>query len=540
MTSAGRFQAVLFIAAGLAPLLAGAAPLGEATLLPGENIRQESGEVTVPGIGSVTVNRYTWRDSAGDPRSVSLVPASPSTSGYAVQMTYTVVDAGAKRTATINADPAGDGGFGYFVSHELVRTFDVAADQPIANLHGEDDSPLGRYLPSTGSAVSLGTTQATHEYRLNYPHWGTKTAVPDPDPFSTTIPADLSTHQKYDLPVVIRWHFVAGQDYPLWTAEYDLSSAGDRIAVDVRGPYGVVRFNEVVGPDITALRWGDKYRFEADAGAQEFGAKAQAGTLAWTWNASNTGRRYHALGSGAYEFGLVDIVPLAISKYGDGFADRRGSTFGALGGCGGAVGSLPCEYEWTYQSFQYDIGAPARPKFAWGSSPFLGSSLTSVFINPTESIPLSGKGKIRYGLHLVFGRAGAGTPLTLARAAAPLEAAPNLTVAVSPPGGGNVSYTLLGGGAAYTDATRTLAPWDSVSLVQAPASGYTFAGWGGACAGVTSTPCIVTMSQSLSVTANYALNGGTGVTASPASLDFGGQSMNTTAPSLAVTLTNGG
>src|SRR4051812_49959153 len=79
-----------------------AAPLADPALNPGENIRRDTGEVTVNG-SPVHVTRYVWRDSGGDPRSVSLVPGSASTSGYAVQMSYQVNDAG-KRTVFLNAD----------------------------------------------------------------------------------------------------------------------------------------------------------------------------------------------------------------------------------------------------------------------------------------------------------------------------------------------------------------------------------------------------------------------------------------------------
>ena len=483
-----------------------AAPLAAPALAVGENIRRETGEITVNAVAT-TVVRYTWRDSAGDPRSVSLVPASGSTMGYAVQMTHTVVD-GAKRTAYLEAMPDGDGGFGYFVSHELFRDFGVAVDPceqmtTIACLHGEDDSPLGRYLPSTGSANSTGNAQATQEFRLNYPRWGTVAAIPQPD--GVVVSTNLADHQKFQLPVVVRWHFVAGQDYPLWSVQYDLSAAGDRIATDLRGPYGAMRFNEGVGPDVTALRWGDKYKFAADAGAGDFGAAAlAAGGLSWTWNTANAGRRYNVLGSGSYELGLVDVIPFSASRLGDGYASARGKTKAQAGGCAYSLQSMPCDYEWAYQSFQYDYGPPARPKLAWGTSPFLGSSTTTVFINDTETETIVPQGLKRLGVHIVYGRSGTGTPRTLARATAPLEATPALTTAASPANDGSVAYTVHGdAGGPYGVGTRNLAPWDSVSLVATPAAGFTFTGWSGPCAGVTGPTCLIAMGQSYTVTASF-------------------------------------
>ncbi len=77
-----------------------------------------------------------------------------------------------------------------------------------------------------------------------------------------------------------------------------------------------------------------------------------------------------------------------------------------------------------------------------------------------------------------------------------------------------------------------------VTLTAAATAGSTFTGWsGGSCSG-TGT-CQVTMNSVQGVTATFDLAAGM-ISPSPASLDFGGQSMNTTAPSLAVTLTNGG
>src|SRR5512140_1678025 len=95
--------AALFASGGLAL----AAPLPSPSLAVGENIKRETGEIIVTA-ASTSVIRYTWRDSGDDPRSVSLVPPSGSTMGYAVQMTHTVVD-GAKRTAVLEAMPDIDG-----------------------------------------------------------------------------------------------------------------------------------------------------------------------------------------------------------------------------------------------------------------------------------------------------------------------------------------------------------------------------------------------------------------------------------------------
>src|SRR5262249_29849081 len=158
-----------------------------------------------------------------------------------------------------------DGGFGYFVSHELFRYFDanVCADGSnnctIASLHGDDDSPLGFTLPGSGHNVSINANEAVHEFTLNYPHWGTVAAVPNPN--GSLTPSAFSAHAKYDLPVTIRWTFTKGTDYPLWSVTYDLSGVlVNRLSLDVRGPYGSLAFDDH-NRQLKFLEWGDQYIF---------------------------------------------------------------------------------------------------------------------------------------------------------------------------------------------------------------------------------------------------------------------------------------
>jgi hypothetical protein len=524
----------------LCALPVAAAPLLAPSLGAGQDIRQETGEITVNAV-STTVVRYTWRDSASLPRSVSLVPASGSTAGYALQMTYQV-DGGAT-TVTMNADSEADGGFGYFVSHELFRSFsDGDAGTIAGKFGGEDDSPLGRYLPSTGTAQSVGSIQAVHEYRLSYPRWGTVATVA-PGGLEGTFPADAAAFQRYLLPVVIRWTFIAGRDYPLWSVDYDLTGTTDHIATDVRGPYGAMNFNNAAFPAVTALRWGDWYHFVADADLNDFAFVAgTAGGLPWDWTASNTGRRYNVISAGSFEFGLVDTKSArGGSLYADGFSVSRTSTSAIVGGCGDAdtLEAMPCPYEWAYQSFQYDFGPPTRPKLAWGSAPFLGTSLTEAFNSDNESEPFSGTGHINYAVQIVMGRSNPGAPLTLARAAAAIEPSPLLTTSSSPPAGGVVQYTPLGGNA-VTLPIATFSPWTSLKLVAVPNAGFIFSGWTGACAGVSGSTCLIALDQTRGVTANFTVAAASTLSLSTGTIDFGFQSMGTISGPRPVTVTNTG
>ena len=209
------------------------AALGEPALNAAEDLRLDTGEVN-----DLTVDRYTWRDSQGRPRSVSLVQYGQTLNalprgGYANQLTFQELDAATSQWSTVYIDPPagrGDAGFGYFVSHEVYRTFDAnVCPGPsnyctIARVHGEDDSPLALRLPGTGETVRLTNAEAEHQFELNYPHWGTTAPIANPE--SQQTPSDFAAHQKYNLPVTIQWQFAVGTDFPQWTVNYDFAPSG--------------------------------------------------------------------------------------------------------------------------------------------------------------------------------------------------------------------------------------------------------------------------------------------------------------------------
>ena len=390
---------------------AAAAPLGEPALRAGENVR-----VDVGSVNGLVVDRYTWRDSKGRPRSASLVRYGQTLGGrprggYAVQFTYQAVNPTTGRPRTIFIDPPGnrpDAGFGYFVSHERYRTFDARVcpgggdSCPIAHLHGDDDSPLGHGLPGRGRRVSLTRNQAVHQFALNYPHWGTKDAVAP----NATTPSNPAQHQKYDLPVTIRWTFTSGKDYPLWAVTYDLSSVPiDRVSVDMRGPYGVLVFDEA-DARLTRLEWADPFKF------------ATKGTTvstesSWAWNRGNTGARYNLLVAGEYEMGLVEAIPYAQSRTGNVWNDLRGTTSADGLGCPDTGWRMPCDWMWTYQSVQYEaFGATPTEakKLAWGTADYIGSSRTEDDIGE----PFDGHPKVTYRVWITFDKSGGANTRRLA------------------------------------------------------------------------------------------------------------------------------
>jgi hypothetical protein len=375
--------------------------LGNPTLNPGENLRHEQGIVN-----GLVVDRYVWRDAKEQPRSASLVkfdPLNGGRGGYADQFTYQVFDPETESWRMVTLDPDminPEGGFGYFVSHERFRDFDanVCPEPPlnrctIAILHGgEDDSPFGLFLPGTGMSVSVTDTMAVHEFKQNYPHWGTIDPVP-PDGIT---PSSLNKHKKYDLPVTIDWRFIAGTNYPLWQVTYDLSAAPiDTLSVDMRGPYGIMIFDEVNGPD-TKLRWGDKYKFHTRGNTVSSNSH-------WIWKHLNHGARYNILVAGNFEMGIVQTVPYSKSTFGSAEAPERGKTSDDFpgGACPSTGWVMPCTFEWAYQSIQFEEFGPmpsSSKKLAWGTSPLLGtSSVTDDTGDPLQAYP-----KISYEVWITF------------------------------------------------------------------------------------------------------------------------------------------
>jgi hypothetical protein len=385
-TFRARVGRVLAAAVLLVPALVVAAPSVQAlstlpapSLPTGVNIRHEVGLVN-----GLAVDRYTWRDSKSRPRSVSLVRYGQkvngtSSGGYAVQITYQVQNATTKAWSTIRINPPandqGDGGFGYFVSHEYYRTYaanvcpDGSNSCPLAYLHGDDDSPLGSHLPGKGSMTSLTTSSAVHTFTLNYPHWGT--AQPIDDIQGGITPSDPAQHVRYNLPATIRWQFTKGKDYPLLTVTYDFSGIpANTVAVDMRGPYGWVNFAPGDAA-LTKLQWGDDYLFTTTGSS----VTTNSG---WSWATRNTGARYNLLVAGKYEFGLVEARSAASSTTGSGYSDKRGTSSAAGAGCPDSGWQLPCDWQWTYQSIQYeDFGtSPTHAKkLAWGTAPYIGTTL---------------------------------------------------------------------------------------------------------------------------------------------------------------------
>ncbi len=360
----------------------------------GDGVQRTS--TTVAGIA---VDQFSWTDSHGLARTVSLKQEGKGNSGhggYAVQMTYQVPNGAGTRTVTANMASGGDAGFGYFVGHELYRSFSDGSSGTIADLHGQDDSPLGLGFPvtTTQSTIMASSTIATETFQLLYPKWGTKTPIADPTAdFST--PVDPSSHQLFQVPVTIVWTFQKNTDFPRIDVSVDISaSTPGQLAFDMRGPYGVLEFADSdSNATINNVQWADSaYLFTSNVAVGGF---LQQGS-SWNWNSPVGGVRpfqgmiaRHTDGT-LYEIGLFELKlgadeGLAYS----GYSSHRGSSGSGFYQAANGIE----QYEWPFQSAQYSGSAADGgwlaatkiygKKFAWGTAPFYGSELTTVYLNDT-------------------------------------------------------------------------------------------------------------------------------------------------------------
>jgi hypothetical protein len=393
-------------------------------------------------VNGVVADVWTWADAAGEPRTVALKKEGSGNAGhggYAVQFTY--MSNGAP--IVINAESGSDGGFGYFVSHERYRDFaDGSVDTIASHIFHKDDSPLGLDFPAATTLPTTPQGTGAERFTIQYGHYGTIT--PDPvDPNSggdsIPLPPGQQNYAFYTLPATTTWVFQDGLDYP--RIDISLGLAGvvppgggtptaDLVSFDMRGPYGVMVFDNGADGIVKTVLWGD----------QEFAFKPLKTPVVrnstWTWSKANKGARYQALLAGGFEMGLFEPTKITTSATVDGYSAERGytsKTYAAMGGksyssCPGSPQQvLPSDGEWPYQSVQYSLpcgtGTFNTPttgkKIAWGSTAYYGTSLTSVY-NGRKSFPFNGfpaNNTVGYSLCLVAGQPPAGKSLTQQAAA---------------------------------------------------------------------------------------------------------------------------
>lgn len=351
-----------------------------------------NGLVQEPGVGvqGFVSDRFTWRDSAGEPRVAVLahndqIGPTGSHGGELREFRYRV----AGDTRVVAASSSGASGFGYVVSHRSEG----------ANGINQDDSPLGHGFSGSYQRVWQGRHHAIFRFQQNYPRWSTTTAA---------IPNTL-----YPVPVTIDWTFATGRDNPLWAISWDLSGVpADAVEADSRAPYGELLFDgstsEGAHSVIAGVGWGDRYKFETTSAPATYASS-------WTWNAPNT-IPYVKLWTTAVDatMGTVQTQTITQQDAGGYYGTARWNTTSAAGGaCASPASSMPCDYNWPYQSINYSFAGPTTPtnntRLAWGTNfGFLGQASyythgSAFWGGPLPNTTASGWPRKSYSTYIVLG-----------------------------------------------------------------------------------------------------------------------------------------
>jgi hypothetical protein len=392
-------------------------------------------------VNGVQADVWTWSDAAGNARSVALKQegnGNPGHGGYAVQFTYFIKVKARLTQITVNAEAGSDGGFGYFVSHERYRTFaDGTVDTIASHIFGVDDSPLGLGFPATTAFPTTPQGTGAERFTIQYGHYGTVFTDPVDGQTGTDsipLPEGQANYFFYPLPAATTWVFQDGQDYPRIDVSVDISGVvlpgtgtptADLVSFDMRGPYGVMVFDNGIDGIVNSVLWGD----------QEFLFSLLQTPVVrnstWDWSALNKGARYQALTASGFEMGLFEPAKASASATVDGYSSERGYTSTSYAQAGGKSFSscasgkqqiLPSDGEWPYQSVQYSLpcgnnqfNTPTTgKKIAWGTTAYYGTSLTAVY-NGQRSYDFNGFPsdlKLAYSTCLVVGKPAKNKSLT--------------------------------------------------------------------------------------------------------------------------------
>lgn len=227
----------------------------------------------------ITSDRFTWRDSNGQPRVASLahndaeVITTPdngagSHGGGLREFKYQLSN-GETRTATVTTyGNAGYGGFGYVTMH---TNFGHSA-----GCNG-DDSPLGMQFGGHWQRIFEGRHHAIFRFTQLYPR---------------NCPTSAPVVTRY-LPVTIDWIFSTGHDNPVWAVTYDVdqiaATGGQPVAAnmyydDSRAPYGELNIDGYGFNDLNGVAWGDFYKFTTTNAA----GTAITWNSPFNWTAANT------------------------------------------------------------------------------------------------------------------------------------------------------------------------------------------------------------------------------------------------------------
>lgn len=326
-------------------------------------------------VGGMLSDRFTWRDSALRPRSATLAHNDGQTGpqgqyspyqnrgGALRQFTYQLPNGSTRTVGTTQSGNAGEGGFGYVVSHAKSTAFCA----------GPDDSPLGYSIPGAFTRVFTGRHHAIFRFTQNYP----RNCVTGTPTIATTVP------------VTIEWMFATGLDHPIWSVTYDLSSIDpNRLEDDSRAPYGELLFDGAAGEgthaQIAGVAWGDRYAFTTTSAPLTLNSD-------WTWTTYNDVPyvKLWTTSSNA-TMGIVQTQTIYAQDAGGYYGVNLwgDSSASVPQGCTAYTSTptrMPCPWNWPYQANAYSLDTtPTRStRLAWGTNyGFLGS--TSYLIHGSE------------------------------------------------------------------------------------------------------------------------------------------------------------
>jgi hypothetical protein len=402
------------------------------------NLLVEEHAVTV---ASMVSDRFTWRDSANKPRVAVLAhndgqtgPTSPggypNRGGALREFRYQMPDGSTRIAGVTDYGNAGQGGFGYVVSHS-------AWPSNGGGCNG-DDSPLGYGTPGSFQRVFEGRHHAIFRFTQNYPR------------HCSSAPGGASTV----VPVTIDWSFSTGRDNPLWSVTFDMSALGANFLFDdSRAPYGELEIDGSGAADISGVAWGDRWQFTSTLAPLTLDST-------WTWNAPNSVPYVKLwVASTNATMGLVQSQTMTQQDAGARNAFYHDVTAywnhtSAQGDAGDGY-AMPWQDSWPYQANAYsiDVGASSNnARLTWGTSyGFLGQA--SYDVHDGVVATASGYPKKSYAVYVVLGPHGA-SPVETQRAE--IEAIQTLalsasigTVATSGPAGPARSDTITYAPAGY-------------------------------------------------------------------------------------------
>jgi hypothetical protein len=345
-------------------------------------------------VASMLSDRFTWRDSAGQPRVAVLAhndtaPGPGGSHGGAMrELRYQLPD-GTTRIANVTTyGNGGYGGFGYVVAHASNYAGCVG-----------DDSPLGSGFSGQWQRVFEGRHHAIFRFTQNYPR-----------------NCSTSNVQARTIPVVIDWMFSTGHDHPLWAITWNVDQAAPAAPVgtffdDSRAPYGEFNIDGDGSTDISGTAWGDRYKFTSTTAPVTLNSD-------WTWNVPNSvpyvklwlnGPLVLPNHTGDATMGIVQTQTMTQQDAAGGrdpnYHDMTQfwNKTSANGNAGDGY-KMPWQNEWPYQVNAFSIGANPgnNARMTWRTQwGFLGQQTYVVNDGVVATAP--GYPKKSYSTYIVLG-----------------------------------------------------------------------------------------------------------------------------------------